>query len=119
MNSSFSFTIIGHSFFEKLVNKNSVVSFLDGITGSVIGVIAVTALDLLKGAIQSPPVSTRLLNQPFGVEASLLGQTEASVSAVLYVATLALLYSIKNRSLVIFLIVGGAIAGQILFRPSL
>jgi len=52
---AFSFTLIGHDFFEKLVDDQRVHSFLDGITAAVVGLITATAIQLLRAALPDLP----------------------------------------------------------------
>jgi chromate transporter len=48
---AFAFTIIGHEYLEKLIENKSAHAFLDGVTAGVIGLIAVTALNILSETI--------------------------------------------------------------------
>ncbi len=48
---AFSFTIVGHDLFEKIVNVDIVGSFLDGVTAAVVGFIAITAFQLMRDAV--------------------------------------------------------------------
>jgi chromate transporter len=52
---AFAFTLIGHDFFEKVVDNQQVHSFLDGVTAAVVGLIAATALQLLQTALPDLP----------------------------------------------------------------
>ncbi|HZI52110.1 MAG TPA: chromate efflux transporter [Chitinophagaceae bacterium] len=52
---AFSFTLIGHSVMEKLIANTALHNFLDGITAGVIGLIGVTAIQLLISTVNSPP----------------------------------------------------------------
>ncbi|KAJ3208848.1 hypothetical protein HDU82_001819 [Entophlyctis luteolus] len=106
----FSFTIIGHKFFDGLVHKKSISSFLDGVSGSVVGIIAVTALNLFKSSITS--ATTTLSGEPPDATSASVG---AASSLMLYFVALAVLYTFKDRATSVVLIVGGAIAGQFLF----
>jgi chromate transporter len=49
---AFAFTMIGHEYLQRLVDNRSIHSFLDGITASVTGLIAITALGFLTEAIE-------------------------------------------------------------------
>lgn len=49
---AFSFTLIGHKFFERIVDIRAIRHFLDGITAAVMGMIAITAF-------QVPPTSEK------------------------------------------------------------
>lgn len=48
---AFTFTMIGHRFFERLVDNPTAHRFLDGVTAAVIGLIAVTAWGLARVAV--------------------------------------------------------------------
>jgi chromate transporter len=48
---AFAFTLIGHDFFEQVVDNQQVHSFLDGVTAAVVGLIAATAAQLLQTAL--------------------------------------------------------------------
>ena len=52
---AFAFTLIGHTFFERLVENKSTHAFLDGVTAAVVGLIAATSYDLFKSAITDVP----------------------------------------------------------------
>lgn len=49
----FAFTLIGHQHIERLIENKSLHSFLDGVTAGVIGLIAVTAIQLFQIAVTS------------------------------------------------------------------
>lgn len=88
---AFSFTLIGHNLFERVVHIRALSSFLDGVTAGVMGLVAVTALQLLRAAV--------------------LGPLEAAV----FVLTLAVLYTFTHPATGIILVVGAGIAAQVLF----
>ncbi|MCC6299420.1 MAG: chromate efflux transporter [Anaerolineales bacterium] len=52
---AFSFTLIGHELFERLVENKSVHAFLDGVTAAVVGLIAATAVQLFQPALPDIP----------------------------------------------------------------
>lgn len=52
---AFGFTLIGHSFFERLVAKPGLHRLLDGITAGVVGLIAATAIQFAPAAAGSIP----------------------------------------------------------------
>jgi chromate transporter len=54
---AFAFTLIGHAPIERLVENTTTHAFLDGVTAAVIGLVAVTALGLLREAIPDLPAS--------------------------------------------------------------
>ncbi len=51
---AFAFTLFGHDHLERIVEAPSTHAFLDGVTAGVVGVIAVTAWSVGKGALTSP-----------------------------------------------------------------
>jgi chromate transporter len=48
---AFSFTLIGHRYFERLVRNRSAHAFLDGVTAAIVGLIAATSIGLFRSAI--------------------------------------------------------------------
>lgn len=48
---AFTFTMVGHEYLERLVNNQSIHSFLDGATASVAGLITATAIGFLSEAL--------------------------------------------------------------------
>jgi chromate transporter len=52
---AFAFTMIGHQFFERLVDDQRLHAFLDGVTAGVVGLIAATAVELLRAALPDLP----------------------------------------------------------------
>lgn len=52
---AFAFTMIGHQFFERLVDDKRLHAFLDGVTAGVVGLIAATTVDLLGAALPDMP----------------------------------------------------------------
>lgn len=48
---AFSFTLLGHHFFERLVDNPQVHAFLDGVTAAVVGLITATAWQLFQTAL--------------------------------------------------------------------
>ncbi|CAG8666874.1 5159_t:CDS:2, partial [Cetraspora pellucida] len=107
----FVFTILGHNILEKLVRNHFLAAFFDGISGTVVGIIATTAMDLLQSSISSP---TGLVNIP-PQQRSAIEAKNSSLAAVLYVLTLAVLYGFKKPNLSLWLVIFGAVAGQFLF----
>ncbi|KAJ1551212.1 hypothetical protein HK096_002456, partial [Nowakowskiella sp. JEL0078] len=102
----FSFTIIGHQFWDSLVHMQSVADFLDGITGSVIGVILITAFQLLKGCLVSAAIPIKKYDGTFTS-----GQTDVAAAAIIYVVALYSLYTFKHKATPIALVLIGAISG--------
>lgn len=52
---AFAFTLVGYKYLETLVNNKALQTFLDGVTAGVIGLIATTAIGLLRTAITGLP----------------------------------------------------------------
>jgi len=53
---AFSFTLIGHNFFEeKFIENKAAHAFLDGVTAGVVGLIAVTTIGLFQTAVTDLP----------------------------------------------------------------
>lgn len=52
---AFAFTLIGHQFFERLIDNQRLHAFLEGVTAGVVGLIAATALQLLYVALPDLP----------------------------------------------------------------
>ena len=107
----FIFTILGHHLLEKLVRNKFLAAFFDGVTGSVVGIIATTALDLLKFSITNVSILKDLPPEKQYFVAS----QHSSLAAILYVLSLAILYSYRKSMIPFLLVIFGAIAGQFLF----
>jgi chromate transporter len=88
---SFSFTLIGHNFFERLIKNPSLMSFLDGVTAGVIGLILIAAFQLMKNAVTN------------------------TLTSLLFFLSLRALYQFKHRSTGIIVVLASAIVGQVLF----
>ncbi len=52
---AFLFTLLGHNFLERLIDNPQVHSFLDGVAAALVGLIAVTAVQLLQTALPDLP----------------------------------------------------------------
>jgi chromate transporter len=88
---AFSFTLIGHNLFERLVKSPSLVSFLDGVTGGVIGLIFIAAFQLLKSVVNDV------------------------LAAILFLLALGSLYLFQHRITGLIVIVASAIVGQVIY----
>ena len=86
-------------------------SFFDGLCGSVIGVIAVIAVQILKASIEGP--LDRIKDKPIGDVVTTVAQV--GPAAVLYLLALAALYKFTNKYTALMLVIVGAVAGQFLF----
>jgi len=102
---------MGHHLLEKLVRNKFLAGFFDGITGSVVGIIAVTAVDLLKFSVTNTAILTGI---PVEVR-PIIASKHSSVAAMLFLLSLATLYSFKKPMVSFLLVIFGAIAGQLLY----
>jgi chromate transport protein ChrA len=107
----FVFTIAGHELLEKLVRNKVLASFFDGLCGSVIGVIAIIAAQILKASVEGS--TDKFKEKPPAEAISMAVQT--GPAAVLYVLGLAVLYKFTNKYTALLLLVFAAVAGQFLF----
>ncbi|KAK3806496.1 MAG: chromate transporter-domain-containing protein [Linnemannia gamsii] len=107
----FLFTIAGHSVLERICKNETMAFFFDGITGSVVGIIAITALDILKASIIHLPKPGVSLDS----SALITLAARNTISAIIFVLSFSALNSVKNQYLSILLVVVAAIAGQFLF----
>uniref|UniRef100_A0A8H7NI50 Chromate transporter n=1 Tax=Bionectria ochroleuca TaxID=29856 RepID=A0A8H7NI50_BIOOC len=107
----FLFTIAGHELLEKLVRNKFLASFFDGLCGSVIGVIAIIAAQILKASIVGS--LERVKDKPIGEVIDTTAQV--GPAAVLYMLALAVLYKFTNKYTALLLVIMGAVAGQFLF----
>jgi hypothetical protein len=86
-------------------------SFFDGLCGSVIGVIAVIAMQILKASVEGSV--ERLKEKPLGEAIATTAQV--GPAAVLYLLALVVLYKFTNKYTALLLVIMGAVAGQFLF----
>ncbi|CAI2193456.1 4345_t:CDS:2 [Funneliformis geosporum] len=107
----FFFTILGHHALEKLVRNKFLAAFFDGISASVVGIIAITALDLLNFSV----TTTAMIDNLPPEKKDLVAAQHSSIAAILYVLSLATLYTFKRPTTSLVLVIFGAIAGQYLF----
>ncbi len=91
---AFLFTLVGHNFFERIVNHGRLTRPLEGITACVIGLMVLAAWQLLRATVTAPPDS------------------------VLFLMCLAILYKVNHPYLASALVLLGAIAGQALYAPE-
>ncbi|KAK3897995.1 chromate transporter-domain-containing protein [Staphylotrichum tortipilum] len=107
----FVFTIAGHELLEKLVRNQFLASFFDGLCGSVIGVIATIAAQILKASVEG--TLDKVKDKTLAQAVAATGQV--GPAAVQYVLALAVLYKFTNKYAPLFLVIAGAVAGQFLF----
>ncbi|KAF4334992.1 chromate transporter [Fusarium beomiforme] len=107
----FLFTIAGHELLEKLVRNKFLASFFDGLCGSVIGVIAIIAAQILKASIVGS--LERVKGKP--IDEVIDTTSQVGPAAVLYMLALAVLYKFTNKYTALLLVIMGAVAGQFLF----
>lgn len=89
---AFSFTIIGHDFFQAFVDNKLIEPFLDGISAAVIGLLLFTAFQFLSNVL---------------VE---------SIDAVVFLLAFASLFHFTNKYTSPIVLIVAAIAGQVLYR---
>jgi len=106
----FIFTIIGHHALEILVRNKFLSAFFDGICGSIVGVIAIIAIQLL-----GETVGTTGRVKPTTVNGVLVIASHDAIAAVLYLLALAVLYRFTHKYTSILLVLCGGLAGQFLF----
>ncbi len=92
---AFSFTLIGHDLFERLIQHKPLHAFLDGVTAGVVGLIAATALGLFLVAVTDIP---RLL---------------------IFAAALFLLFRWRNRLAILWIVLGAGAIGSALSAAGL
>lgn len=85
-------------------------AFFDGICGSIVGVIAIVAMEILGASVGG---TGRV--KPTTVDGVLTVATQDSIAAVLYIVSLAVLYKFTHKYTSIVLVLCGAVAGQFLF----
>lgn len=86
---AFLFTIIGHTFFERVIENVRVHAFLDGVTAGVVGLIAVTSAGILWSS--RPMTISHLI-----------------LALVLFAASLLLLYRWKAKLATLVVVLGSA-----------
>jgi len=89
---AFAFTLIGHQWVERLVEQRRTHALLDGVTAGVVGLIAVTALQLARDALTSAP-------------------TIAIFAAASFAA-----FRWRAKTAVVWIVAGAAAAGALLLR---
>lgn len=89
---AFSFPVIGHGIMEAITSKKGVVSqVLDSMTATVAGLVAITALQLMRTSIVRP------------------------LDAVIFIASLHVTYGLKHPYTPVFIVIAAAFAGEMLF----
>ena len=92
---AFSFTLLGHNFFERLMENTAAHAFLDGVTAAVVGLIAVTS---------------------FGIVISTLPDTtlETFLAVALFLVDLLILYRWKSKAATAVVVLGSGLVGLLL-----
>jgi chromate transporter len=111
---AFSFTLIGHQYFERIVESPRAAAFLDGVTASVIGMVRRHSVRV--GAVLTRGVCAAFVLQvmvtAFQLTRNLIVDSHRTV---LFVLTLLSLYRFQHRFLAPMLIATAACVGQMLF----
>jgi chromate transporter len=89
---AFAFTLVGHELMERLVERNGFHAALEGVAAAVVGLIAVTALQLLPAALADLP------------------------RVVIFLAALAVAYRWKAKWAVLVIVGGASLLGMLLLR---
>jgi chromate transporter len=89
---AFAFTLIGHQWVERLVEQRRTHALLDGVTAGVVGLIAVTALQLAHDTLTSVP------------------------ALAIFAAALLAAFRWKAKTAVVWIVAGAAAAGAVLMR---
>eukprot|EP01033_Poteriospumella_lacustris_P001957 gene1957-1420_t len=89
---AFSFTIIGHDFFQAVVDNKYVEPFLDGISAAVIGLLLFTAFQFLNNVLVNP------------------------IDAVVFLLAFVSLFYFTNKYTAPLVLIVAAIAGQVLYK---
>ena len=87
---AFLFTLLGHDVLERLIAREGLHAFLDGVTAGVVGLITATTLDLFRSAVTDVP------------------------RAVIFAVTLYLFFALKAKWGVPAVILGAALAGLLI-----
>jgi hypothetical protein len=85
-------------------------AFFDGVCGSVVGVIAIVAIDILGASVGFTGHTA-----PTTFQEAMLVAAQDAISAVIYIVTLAVLYRFTHKYTAIILVLCGALGGQFLF----
>lgn len=89
---AFSFTLIGHNFFEeKFIQNKAAHAFLDGVAAGVVGLIAVTTIGLFREAVTDLP------------------------SLGIFIAALFALYRWKTKAVIPFVMLGAGAVGLLFY----
>ena len=89
---AFLFTILGHSFFERVIANAAVQVVLDGVTAAVVGLIVVTSAQLVWASLPTTPI-------------------EVALAGVLFALSLAVLYRWKSKLATPVVVLGAAVLG--------
>jgi chromate transporter len=89
---AFGFTLIGHRWVERLVEQRRTHALLDGVTAGVVGLIAVTALQLARDTLTSAP------------------------TLAIFAAALLAAFRARAKTAVVWIVAAAALAGSLLLR---
>ena len=89
---AFAFTLIGHTYLEKMTENKALHTFLDGVTAGVVGLIATTSITLLSAAVKDVPTAT------------------------IFALALLTLYLWKAKAAVLGVVLGAGVVGLLLFQ---
>ncbi len=95
---AFILTLFFHDQLERLVDKDAIRTVLEGVAAGVVGLIAATTIELGRNALASAP--------------------NALTSLAIFGAALAALYGLKAKTAVVWVVLGSAIMGSLLFSDA-
>ncbi|KAG8769845.1 hypothetical protein FRC16_006549 [Serendipita sp. 398] len=108
------FVIAGHNLLGRLVRNKFLAPLFDRICGSVVGVIAIIAVQLLSGSINSQAGRT-LVTEAQQQQQQCESASRNPLAAVIFMLALIVLYKFTNKYAVLVLVFCGAVAGQFPF----
>lgn len=95
---AFSLTLFFHDQLERLVDKDAIRTVLEGVAAGVVGLIAATTIELGRNALGTAP--------------------NALASLAIFGAALAALYLLKAKTAVVWVVLGSAFLGLLMFRGA-
>ena len=82
---AFAFTLIGHAYIEKLIDRRGIHAFLDGVAAGVVGLVAATAWVLFRTAVTEVPAAAIFV---IALLASYLWKAKGAVAGIMLSAGL-------------------------------
>jgi len=92
---AFAFTLVGHNFFERLIENTAAHAFLDGVTAGVVGLIVVTSFGIVWSTLPNTPL-------------------EILLAGVVFLVDLLILYRWKSKAATPAVVLGSGLVGLLL-----